>query len=248
MSKRKILLTVLIAMPLLFAAYYGYAQWKKEWRDRQNVKFDELERVYGPSSIDLRGKNVLSFKYNSFFNCDDACEQLLKGTSGAQVFYAFYDFPDAPDFSAPLDLTKVAQGRVVLDDEAVYGHSLIPFAPNEAPPKFDYVLSEMPQAITPVLTAALSKFDLAQSMGTAHRVLSPVPNQTAFRLDHETAHFIQFHRDGAMGRFNSWQGGYNFSSRINRTTWYEAVERMFCGPEYQPKDGLSEYCVTVEAQ
>lgn len=243
----KILILIVAAFAILGHLYWArtqvveqqsrvHARIQNRIKADLNLRFDDLERAYWATPLDLRGKNVLVVSYGGLGVCGDVCRHLVNGNSGAEVFFAIFKFPDQPDFTSPVDLAALAQGRILPNASNEFAPFFEGMAEGEHRPELDYVVIEMRSAINTVLSAALTEFDLEPAWGTADVVLSPVPDGRSFQLDHAQAHFIWFHRSSEiMGRNIGWTHVFD-GSRINQRVARTALEQMLCAKSAPPHD------------
>lgn len=157
---------------------------------------------------------------------------MLDGTSGARVYYARYAHPGAPDFSQPVDLRAVVQGRARREPGTHYGVLYQPFQPGTEPPRIDHVMVSMRAPITPILTRALPAYGFDTDAGDAWEIFAPVPDDRAYQMTSEKTHYIKFSRDAeAFGTFNSWHSMYSFPNAPTMAEREAAIQNMLCGPQ-----------------
>lgn len=196
-----------------------------------NEQFNALEEAYWPKPVRLQGENVLVISYKSWAFCDDVCTEILDGRSGARVYYAQYEHPAAPDFSTPVDLHAIAQGRLRREPGNPYGVTYTPFTAGQEKPTFDHVLIDMREPITPILVQAFPAYGLRPSDGDAWTIFAPVANDQAYQLTAQGAHYIDFARDSKrFGDYNSWHSTYSFLNGPDLDAEQVALQNMVCGP------------------
>jgi hypothetical protein len=196
-----------------------------------NERFNTLEQAYWPKPVRLQSENVLVIGYKSWGFCDDVCNEILNGRSGARVYYAQYEYPAAPDFRAPVDLNAIAQGRLQPEPGNPRGVIYTPFAAGQEKPTFDHVLIDMREPITPILVQAFSEYEFRPRDGDAWIVFAPVTNDRDYQLTAQGAHYIDFARDSKrFGDYNSWHSSYSFVNGPDLDAEAIALQNMVCGP------------------
>ncbi|MEP2987756.1 MAG: hypothetical protein ABJN65_16940 [Parasphingorhabdus sp.] len=240
----KAVLLVGVVVVILCGAYWlgsaktqqkkGETERQKKEEDRlkieRNLQFDDLERAFWPSPVDLKGKNVLVFEYDDLQPCTDACNLLVNGNSGAEAFYALYEHPDAPDFNIQLDLNTLVQGRIRKDDTNQWSPIFEELAANEPKPAIDYVVIQMSGAVAPVISEVLKDHGLDPTWGEAAIVLAAVPDSASFQLNHKDLHYIKFYRSVSLGHHHVRDGTYSFSSGIDHAKAKEDLRKMLGVP------------------
>ena len=210
-----------------------YARLDRETAEQKdlNQRFTDMEMAFWPKPVDLRGKNVLIIGYEDLFFGNDLGNALLDGTSGARVYYARYAHPGAPDFSQPVDLRAIVQGRARRQPGTHHGVLYQPLSGGEVP-RIDHVMVDMREPITPILTRALPRFGFEPDAGRSWDIFAPVPNDRAYQMTPDNAHYINFSRDPeTFGTYNSWHSTYNFPNGPDRAQKEQALQNMVCGPQ-----------------
>ena len=233
---------MLLALPVLAAltACIASAPLSESDKFALNEQFNALEEAYWPKPVRLQGENVLVISYKSWAFCDDVCNEILDGQSGARVYYAQYDHPQAPDFRDQVNLRAIAQGRLQRTPNTHYDVTYTPFRPGEEKPTFEHVLIAMREPITPVLTQVLPQFDLRPNHGDAWLIFAPVVDDRAYQLTAQGAHFIDFGRDAkTFGEYNSWHNTYHFPNGTDADAKQVAIENMVCGPQATDRRGCA---------
>ncbi len=227
-----VLIVGLVLVILCGIYWIGSAQIEQQEKEEdrlkveRNLRFDNLERAFWPSPVNLVSKNVLVFEYSSLQRCTDACNLIVNGTSGAEAFYALYEYPDAPDFNTSLDLNALVQGRVRKDDTNQWTPILEPLATNQPKPAIDYVIIQMSAAVAPIISQVLKDHGLDPTWGEAAIVLAAVPDSKSFRLNHKDLHFIKFQRSAVLGDHHVRDGTYSFKSGIDHANAKEDLRKM----------------------
>lgn len=234
---------VALVIAFFFGIYWIGSTLMKQQREKENrlkvernLRFDDLERAYWPTPLDLKGKKVLIFEYDGIQPCNDVCSILVNGTADAEVFYALYRYTDAPNFVTPIDLGTLVQGRVKKDETNQWKPILEELRKDEPKPVFDYVIIQMSKAVAPIVSRALEEFDLEPSWGAANMIIAPVSNSQSFQLDHKQMHSATFYRSVVLGHYNSRRSSYSFKTGIDSEDVKMAVGEMLHSPWMMPSD------------